>query len=129
MIGCPGARVGLVRRPVFPAHLDGSYPPPTPIARPRASTHAVMVAPAEASGRQELTLIAEPLAVTSAVRHGARGGTGPVTDERPALVPRPGAMATDENGGFGLFIIEQLARRWGMTRENRRTRVWFEFDD
>jgi hypothetical protein len=37
-------------------------------------------------------------------------------------------MASDENGGFGLFIVERLTRRWGVTREDRRTRVWFEFD-
>jgi hypothetical protein len=37
-------------------------------------------------------------------------------------------MASDANGGFGLFLVEQLTRRWGMTRENHRTRVWFEFD-
>jgi anti-sigma regulatory factor (Ser/Thr protein kinase) len=51
-----------------------------------------------------------------------------VTDEGPGLVPRPGAMASEANGGFGLFIVEQLSRRWGVTREARRTRVWFEFD-
>ena len=79
--------------------------------------------------------------VTNAVRHGAPGGSlllaatpkaeflcVQVTDEGAGLVPRPGAMTSDENGGFGLFIVEQLTRRWGMTRENRRTRVWFEFD-
>ena len=79
--------------------------------------------------------------VTNAVRHGAQGGTlriaatpkpeflcVQVTDDGAGLVPRPGAMGSDENGGFGLFIVEQLARRWGVTRENRSTRVWFEFD-
>ena len=90
--------------------------------------------------RRDLELVVTEV-VTKAIRHGAHGGTielaatpkpeflcVQVTDEGPGLVPRPGAMATDENGGFGLFIIEQLARRWGITRENRRTRVWFEFD-
>ena len=79
--------------------------------------------------------------VTNAVRHGAQGGTlriaatpkpeflcVQVTDDGAGLVPRPGAMASDDNGGFGLFIVEQLTRRWGVTRENRHTRVWFEFD-
>jgi anti-sigma regulatory factor (Ser/Thr protein kinase) len=79
--------------------------------------------------------------VTNAVRHGAQSGSlllaatpkaeflcVQVTDEGAGFVPRPGAMTSDENGGFGLFIVEQLTRRWGMTRENRRTRVWFEFD-
>ena len=79
--------------------------------------------------------------LTNAVRHGAPGGAVrvaatpkeaflcvQVTDEGPGLVPRPGAMGSDEHGGFGLFIVERLTRRWGVTREDRHTRVWFEFD-
>jgi serine/threonine-protein kinase RsbW len=124
------------------------------------------------SERQELILIAEPVAVrrarswlselaqglvgevrlpdlelaltevmTNAVRHGNVGGPVrlaatpkaqflcvQVTDEGPGFVPRPGAMASDQHGGFGLFIVERLTRRWGVTREDRCTRVWFEFD-
>jgi len=79
--------------------------------------------------------------VTNAVRHGGAGGPlrlaatpeaeflcVQVTDDGPGFVPRPGAMASDEHGGYGLFLVERLTRRWGMTRENGRTRVWFEFD-
>jgi anti-sigma regulatory factor (Ser/Thr protein kinase) len=79
--------------------------------------------------------------VTNAVCHGGAGGhvllaathkpeflCVQVTDDGPGLVPRPGAMGSDEFGGFGLFLVERLTRRWGVTRENRRTRVWFEFD-
>ena len=51
-----------------------------------------------------------------------------VTDSGPGLVPRPGAFESDDDGGFGLFIVEQLTRRWGVTREDKRTRVWFELD-
>jgi anti-sigma regulatory factor (Ser/Thr protein kinase) len=51
-----------------------------------------------------------------------------VTDGGAGFVPRPGAMASDTNGGFGLFLVERLTRRWGLTRENGATRVWFEFD-
>jgi anti-sigma regulatory factor (Ser/Thr protein kinase) len=51
-----------------------------------------------------------------------------VTDCGPGLVPKPGALEADDTGGFGLFIVEQLTRRWGVTRENGRTRVWFELD-
>jgi anti-sigma regulatory factor (Ser/Thr protein kinase) len=51
-----------------------------------------------------------------------------VTDGGSGLVPRPGAMATEPGAGFGLFLVEQLTRRWGMTREDDRTRVWFEID-
>jgi anti-sigma regulatory factor (Ser/Thr protein kinase) len=51
-----------------------------------------------------------------------------VTDGGTGLVPRPGAMATEPGAGYGLFLVEQLTRRWGMTREDSRTRVWFELD-
>jgi anti-sigma regulatory factor (Ser/Thr protein kinase) len=51
-----------------------------------------------------------------------------VTDGGTGLVPRPGAMATEPGAGYGLFLVEQLTRRWGMTREDDRTRVWFELD-
>ena len=51
-----------------------------------------------------------------------------VTDGGNGLVPRPGAMASEPGAGYGLFLVEQLTRRWGMTREDNRTRVWFEID-
>jgi anti-sigma regulatory factor (Ser/Thr protein kinase) len=79
--------------------------------------------------------------VTNAVRHGKPGGEirlaatpkddylcVQVTDEGHGFVPSPGAMASEAHGGFGLYLVEQLTRRWGMTREDLHTRVWFEFD-
>ena len=79
--------------------------------------------------------------VTNALRHGAPGeridlACTPkeqflcvqVSDDGPGLAPRPRAIAPEDHGGFGLFFVEQLTRRWGVTRENRRTRVWFELD-
>ncbi|HEX6714736.1 MAG TPA: ATP-binding protein [Thermoleophilaceae bacterium] len=78
--------------------------------------------------------------VSNAVRHGGgesiRLAVTPkdgymcvqVTDAGPGLVPSPGALEADDDGGFGLFIVEQLTRRWGVTREDSRTRVWFELD-
>jgi serine/threonine-protein kinase RsbW len=51
-----------------------------------------------------------------------------VTDGGAGLVPRPGAMASEKGAGYGLFIVERLTRRWGMTREHGGTRVWFELD-
>ena len=89
---------------------------------------------------QSLRLIVSEL-VTNALRHGAEGeridlAVTPkpdflcvqVTDDGPGIAPRPRALETDEEGGFGLYFVEQLTRRWGVTRENRRTRVWFELD-
>jgi anti-sigma regulatory factor (Ser/Thr protein kinase) len=80
--------------------------------------------------------------VSNAVRHGGEPGEPirlavtpkdgymcvQVTDSGPGLVPKPGALEADDDGGFGLFIVEQLTRRWGVTREDNRTRVWFELD-
>ena len=87
---------------------------------------------------EDLALVLSEI-VTNAVRHG--GGQVvisitpkpeflcvQVTDDGPGFVPRPGAMASEPSGGFGLFIVERLVRRWGLTREAQRTRVWFEFD-
>jgi len=106
--------------------------------------------------RQQVLALAEPLldrrrvddlqlvlseVVTNAIRHGSesdrvRLAVTPksdflcvqVTDSGSGLAPRPRATAPDEHGGWGFFLIEHLTRRWGMTREDRRTRVWFEFD-
>lgn len=51
-----------------------------------------------------------------------------VTDGGQGLVPRPGAIGSESGAGYGLFLVEQLTRRWGMTREEGRTRVWLEID-
>ena len=51
-----------------------------------------------------------------------------VTDSGAGFAPKPGATGTDTDGGFGLFLVERLTRRWGITREQQRTRVWFELD-
>jgi anti-sigma regulatory factor (Ser/Thr protein kinase) len=51
-----------------------------------------------------------------------------VTDGGNGLVPKPGAMGSEPGAGFGLFLVEQLTRRWGVTREDGKTRVWFEID-
>jgi anti-sigma regulatory factor (Ser/Thr protein kinase) len=78
--------------------------------------------------------------ITNAVRHGGSGdmvvAVTPkagflcvqVTDTGDGFAPRPRAFEPDDDGGFGLFLVERLTRRWGLTREDRNTRVWFEFD-
>lgn len=118
----------------------------TLVAGPEAVSEARRWAAAVTSGllgadqAQSLRLIVSEL-VTNALRHGAEGdridlAVTPkpeflcvqVTDDGPGLAPRPRALDTDDEGGFGLYFVEQLTRRWGVTRENRRTRVWFELD-
>jgi anti-sigma regulatory factor (Ser/Thr protein kinase) len=88
----------------------------------------------------ELRLVASEV-ITNAVRHGGSGEPVriralvteeflcvKVTDAGPGIAPRPRATAPAADGGFGLVLVESLTRRWGMTREEGRTRIWFEFD-
>jgi len=116
---------------------------PEPSSVPEARRLACDVAMHYLDERQ---LGAFQLAVTEVVSNAVRHGGGEaepirlavtpkdgymcvqVTDAGPGLVPKPGALEADADGGFGLFIVEQLTRRWGVTREDNRTRVWFELD-
>ncbi len=84
-----------------------------------AVTEVVSNAVRHSGAGEDITLAITPKAGYLCVR---------VTDSGAGLVPQPGAMDSDEGAGFGLFIVEQLTRRWGMTREDGRTRVWFELD-
>jgi anti-sigma regulatory factor (Ser/Thr protein kinase) len=108
---------------------------------PRARERVVELAePFVASGRiADLRLVISEV-ITNAVRHGGEGdmlvAVTPkpgylcvqVTDTGDGFAPRPRAFEPDDDGGFGLFLVERLTRRWGLTRENSNTRVWFEFD-
>jgi anti-sigma regulatory factor (Ser/Thr protein kinase) len=76
--------------------------------------------------------------VTNAIRHGAppvrlslRLDAGrlrvEVTDGSPVL-PRLGRPGTDQVGGRGLHLVQQLAVRWGsqVSRTRLGKTVWFE---
>jgi signal transduction histidine kinase len=49
-----------------------------------------------------------------------------VTDPGVGFDPAPRDMPLDEEGGWGLVLIESMAERWGVEHEDGRTRVWFE---
>ena len=113
---------------------------PSAVSEARRWVGAVADAHVDDAQAEKLRLVISEL-VTNALRHGDHSeridlAVTPkpeflcvqVTDDGPGLVPRPRALETDEEGGFGLFFVEQLTRRWGVTRENHRTRVWFELD-
>ena len=114
---------------------------PEPHSVPHARERVVELAePFVAAARiADLRLVISEV-ITNAVRHGGEGemivAVTPkqgylcvqVTDTGDGFAPRPRAYEPDEDGGFGLFLVEQLTRRWGLTRENSNTRVWFEFD-
>jgi anti-sigma regulatory factor (Ser/Thr protein kinase) len=51
-----------------------------------------------------------------------------VTDEGPGFEVH-GALhkgAQSDESGWGLFLVERLAHRWGVRREGDATHVWFE---
>jgi anti-sigma regulatory factor (Ser/Thr protein kinase) len=81
--------------------------------------------------------------VTNSIRH-ARGGRlgeialrASVDEERlavevadggPGFEPARGPLSGSAAGGWGLFIVQTLADRWGVGREGTRASVWFEID-
>jgi len=113
---------------------------PATVAEARRWVASVAADLLEAGQAEKLRLVISEI-VTNALRHGEESrridvAVTPkpeflcvqVTDDGPGLVPRPRALQPDTEGGFGLFFVEQLTRRWGVTREDKRTRVWFELD-
>ncbi|HEX3317532.1 MAG TPA: ATP-binding protein [Solirubrobacteraceae bacterium] len=89
----------------------------------------------------DISLLVSEL-VTNGVRHGGAGEGDVleltvlrngsrlrvvVTDAGPGFEgrARPRERA-DEAGGWGLFLVERLADRWGVERDGAATAVWFE---
>jgi anti-sigma regulatory factor (Ser/Thr protein kinase) len=50
-----------------------------------------------------------------------------VRDNGPGFEPSPRRDGQSKAGGWGLYLVERLADRWGVMR-NSFTRVWFEID-
>jgi integral membrane sensor domain MASE1/anti-sigma regulatory factor (Ser/Thr protein kinase) len=50
-----------------------------------------------------------------------------VDDYGPGFEPSEQARGRSEASGWGLYLVDQLSDRWGVTREDR-TSVWFEID-
>jgi anti-sigma regulatory factor (Ser/Thr protein kinase) len=51
-----------------------------------------------------------------------------VADRGPGFAPQPRATVPDQHGGWGLYLVDQLADRWGVARDDH-TRVWFELKE
>jgi anti-sigma regulatory factor (Ser/Thr protein kinase) len=49
-----------------------------------------------------------------------------VTDQGPGFQHKPKSAHPARESGWGLFLVERLAHRWGVSREGSGTRVWFE---
>ncbi|HVH54383.1 MAG TPA: ATP-binding protein, partial [Actinomycetota bacterium] len=79
--------------------------------------------------------------VTNAIRHGPQGSDAgaimrvDVVEDRVRVeiedtgggFSPPGPPKADGSGGWGLFLVDELADRWGV-RDGPPTRVWFEVD-
>jgi anti-sigma regulatory factor (Ser/Thr protein kinase) len=114
-------------------------PAPQAVAEARERVMALAEPFVDSARLSDLRLVISEV-ITNAVRHGGDGDVlvavtpkreflcVQVTDTGDGFAPRPRAYAPEEDGGFGLFLIERLTRRWGLTREDSNTRVWFEFD-
>lgn len=90
---------------------------------------------------QEDVLLLMTELITNAVRHGGDERERPLTTEvrwrdgraRVEVTdPSDGTPSSDirpdatNEGGWGLFLVEQIADRWGFTSTASGTRVWFE---
>jgi nitrate/nitrite-specific signal transduction histidine kinase len=87
---------------------------------------------------QIVALLASEL-VSNAVRHAraesvelcfgvaARHVRVEVADNGRGFAGKPRAPIANQPGGWGLYIVERLASRWGVTQDDG-TRVWFEID-
>jgi anti-sigma regulatory factor (Ser/Thr protein kinase) len=49
-----------------------------------------------------------------------------VTDHGPGFQHRPRRRSDARDSGWGLFLVERLAHRWGVGNDGPATRVWFE---
>jgi two-component sensor histidine kinase len=50
-----------------------------------------------------------------------------VLDDGPGFVPSGGRPALTDTSGRGLYLVEALSNRWGVSMDGR-TCVWFEID-
>lgn len=50
-----------------------------------------------------------------------------VADPGQGFEPQPRDNEMDRPGGWGLYLVDRIADRWGVIR-NRMNRVWFEVD-
>jgi anti-sigma regulatory factor (Ser/Thr protein kinase) len=69
----------------------------------------------------------EDEAVQLAVRVAAERIRVEVRDGGPGFEPEATPRPHGADGGYGLFLVERMASRWGVDQE-QGTRVWFELD-
>jgi anti-sigma regulatory factor (Ser/Thr protein kinase) len=120
-----------------PRHLELSLPSePRSVGEARTKVLEALNGDIDAARRETLRLLVSEV-VTNAVRHGP--GCAPVelnaswnssvrvevVDHGAGFTPAPRSRPLDEPGGYGLFLVSELADRWGV-ETNDATTVWFE---
>lgn len=114
---------------------------PEAASQARAVVNAELGRAVSAKILEDATLLVSEL-VTNAVRHGPRAGMPEIelrlkvdTDRVRVVVSDPGAgfaaeprlPTASESSGWGLYLVDRIADRWGMVTKNR-SEVWFEID-
>jgi anti-sigma regulatory factor (Ser/Thr protein kinase) len=102
--------------------------------------HAVLK-PLPAKVREDATLLVSEL-ITNAVRHALGGGLPEVelrirsepgrvrvvvSDPGGGFEPAPRLPTASEGSGWGLYLVDRIADRWGVLSKDRNE-VWFEID-
>ena len=64
-------------------------------------------------------------AITLKVAVGPSAVLTEVTDDGPAFDPDPESLE-DPDRGWGLFLVQMLAPKWGVRNDGGSKRVWFE---
>jgi anti-sigma regulatory factor (Ser/Thr protein kinase) len=114
---------------------------------PEAASQARAVVSAElgravsAKVLEDATLLVSEL-VSNAVRHSPKAGTTGielrlkvdpervrvvVSDPGAGFVAEPRLPTASESSGWGLYLVDRIADRWGMVTKDR-SEVWFEID-
>jgi anti-sigma regulatory factor (Ser/Thr protein kinase) len=116
--------------------LELTFPAePASVAEARAKVCDALEPHLPDGASQTLRLLVSEV-VTNAVKHGDGGGPVEVhahwngevrievCDHGEGFTPSPRLGPVDEPGGFGLYLVGQLADRWGVETDDGTT-VWF----
>jgi anti-sigma regulatory factor (Ser/Thr protein kinase) len=97
--------------------------------------------PVPAKVREDATLLVSEL-ITNAVRHALGAGASEVelrirlepgrirvvvSDPGAGFEPAPRLPTATEGSGWGLYLVDRIADRWGVLSKDRNE-VWFEID-
>ncbi len=124
-------------KPSFEVQLPPTEQAPAAARRSLERLHGQL----DPAGLETMRLLVSEL-VTNSVRHARLEDGGwisvsveenrralrvAVTDPGIGFDERPGPPQPGDPSGWGLHLVEQLADRWGVSRDGQ-TMVWFEID-